>query len=283
MLPRNEIIAWRAHADWSRDAQIEQDLLITRAMVAIFSDPFLSEHVAMRGGTVLHKVHLAPASRYSEDIDLVLVTDRDIGHIRKALARVLQPVLGAPALDVLGTIRLAVRNAVLPSSVAQMKFVYSPTTPPPARMTVKVEVNFSEREPFYRIVDLPYHPPLAELHAPVRLRSYDLDEMLGTKMRALLQRTQGRDLYDLDLALARPAADGTLPDPDRVVAAFRDYMRRENTHVTRAFFERELAKKLATPGFRVDTVAMLPAGYTFDVDAAATRVQAELVSRLPAE
>lgn len=55
MLPRNEIIAWRAHAGSSRDSQIEQDLLITRTMVAIFSDPFLSEHVAMRGGTVLHK------------------------------------------------------------------------------------------------------------------------------------------------------------------------------------------------------------------------------------
>jgi hypothetical protein len=123
MLQRSEIIGWRAHANWSRDSQIEQDLLITRAMVAIFSDRFLSEHVAMRGGTILHKVHLAPASRYSEDIDLVLVTDRDIGHIRKALARVLEPVLGAPALDVLGTIRLGVRNAVLPSSVAQMKFV----------------------------------------------------------------------------------------------------------------------------------------------------------------
>lgn len=34
-------------------------------------DKFLSKQVAMRGGTVLHKGHLAPASRYSEDIDLV--------------------------------------------------------------------------------------------------------------------------------------------------------------------------------------------------------------------
>jgi hypothetical protein len=119
MLPRHEIIAWREHANWSRDAQIEQDVLLTRAMVAIFRDPFLSEQVAMRGGTVLHKVHLAPASRYSEDIDLVLVGPRPISHVRKGLARVLQPVLGAPILDVLGTIQLAVRNAVRPSSVAR--------------------------------------------------------------------------------------------------------------------------------------------------------------------
>lgn len=29
----------------------------------------------MRGGTVLHKAHLAPASRNSEDVDLVFVSE----------------------------------------------------------------------------------------------------------------------------------------------------------------------------------------------------------------
>jgi predicted nucleotidyltransferase component of viral defense system len=281
MLPRHEIIAWREHANWSRDAQIEQDVLLTRAMVAIFRDPFLSEQVAMRGGTVLHKVHLAPASRYSEDIDLVLVGPRPISHVRKGLARVLQPVLGAPILDVLGTIQLAVRNAVRPSSVARMTFAYAPTTPPPARMTIKVEVNYTEREPFYSIVDLPYHPPLPELDGPVMLRSYDLDEMLGTKLRALLQRTQGRDLYDLDHALSHSPADREPPNPERITSAFADYMLREGTHVTRADFERALDQKLASVSFRGDMAAMLPAGHTFDADAAAARVRSLLLSHLP--
>ena len=60
------------------DSQIEQDLLLTRATVGISSDPLLKDQVAMRGGTALHKVHLAPARRYSEDIDLVLVGARPI-------------------------------------------------------------------------------------------------------------------------------------------------------------------------------------------------------------
>ena len=76
MIPLAEITAWRHHAPWSDDMQVEQDLLLSRAMAAIFSDNFLSDQVAMRGGTVLHKVHLAPAVRYSEDIDLVLVGGR---------------------------------------------------------------------------------------------------------------------------------------------------------------------------------------------------------------
>lgn len=84
VIPQRDIITWREHAPWPEDTQVEQDLLLTRAMVAIFSDPFLSEQVAMRGGTVLHKVHLAPAARYSEDIDLVLVGDRYCSAIRGA-------------------------------------------------------------------------------------------------------------------------------------------------------------------------------------------------------
>jgi predicted nucleotidyltransferase component of viral defense system len=48
----------------------------------------------MRGGTLLHKVHLAPPARYSEDIDLVVFRKRPEDHIRKALMRVLLDVLG---------------------------------------------------------------------------------------------------------------------------------------------------------------------------------------------
>ena len=57
-------------------------------MVALFNDAFLSSQIAMRGGTLLHKVRLAPASRYSEDIDLVGVGTRPEEHIRRAVRRV---------------------------------------------------------------------------------------------------------------------------------------------------------------------------------------------------
>lgn len=69
MIPARFVTAWFPHAQWRSMAQVEQDLLLVQAMHAIFTDAFLSKHVAMRGGTVLHKVHLAPAMRYSEDIN----------------------------------------------------------------------------------------------------------------------------------------------------------------------------------------------------------------------
>ena len=71
MIPRAYITAWRRIAPWSTDAQVEQDLVLSRALVEIFSDSRLSRALAMRGGTAIHKLYLSPPSHYSEDIDLV--------------------------------------------------------------------------------------------------------------------------------------------------------------------------------------------------------------------
>src|SRR5262245_13369724 len=90
------LTAWQAHAPWPKRSQIEQDLRLSRGVTAIFADPKLSKHLAMRGGTVLHKGHLAPAARYSEDIDLVLVKPMNKDTLDQHLRRVLTPVLGQP-------------------------------------------------------------------------------------------------------------------------------------------------------------------------------------------
>jgi predicted nucleotidyltransferase component of viral defense system len=71
MIPQAAITAWRSEAPWSDDAQVEQDLVLSRAVVEIFRLPELSDRLALRGGTALNKLFIRPASRYSEDIDLV--------------------------------------------------------------------------------------------------------------------------------------------------------------------------------------------------------------------
>lgn len=52
-----------------------------KALIALFSDKFIRERLAFRGGTALHKLFLAPAERYSEDIDLVQVKVEPFGAI----------------------------------------------------------------------------------------------------------------------------------------------------------------------------------------------------------
>lgn len=79
MIPADFIAEWRAHARWSTDEQVEQDLALSRALVEIFADAELAASVSLRGGTALHKLHFVPARRYSEDIDLVQMQAGPIG------------------------------------------------------------------------------------------------------------------------------------------------------------------------------------------------------------
>ncbi len=79
------------------------------------NDDFLPMQIVMRGGTLLHKVCLAPPCRYSEDIDLVVFGEGHEDHIRKAPRRVLRDVLGTPKTSVRGALSLAIRNTVKPS------------------------------------------------------------------------------------------------------------------------------------------------------------------------
>jgi predicted nucleotidyltransferase component of viral defense system len=91
LIPRDYITAWRESAPWVEDIQIEQDLVICRALVAIYSHPVLAKTVAFRGGTALYKLFLTPAARCSEDIDLVQVEAAPAGPIMDALHEVLDP------------------------------------------------------------------------------------------------------------------------------------------------------------------------------------------------
>jgi len=62
MIPRDFITEWRAHAPWVQDLQVEQDLVMSRALAMIFADPTIMESVAFRGGTALYKLHMRPAA-----------------------------------------------------------------------------------------------------------------------------------------------------------------------------------------------------------------------------
>jgi predicted nucleotidyltransferase component of viral defense system len=73
------ITEWSQRCPWSSPAQVEQDLVLSRALVDIYSDPGLRERLLFRGGTALHKIVLQPAARYSEDLDFVQLREGPIG------------------------------------------------------------------------------------------------------------------------------------------------------------------------------------------------------------
>jgi predicted nucleotidyltransferase component of viral defense system len=108
------------------------------------------------------------------------------------------------------------------------------------------------------------------------LPTYDLDELLGTKLRALYQRRKGRDLFDIATAISRRAVD-----PARIVAAFRRYMDEGGHHVTRAELEENLAAKLKDKRFLSDLPPLLAAGQIWNAAQAAALVVERLCPLLP--
>ena len=277
-LTRRDVLAHQAFVPWPSLRQVEQDLLLCHVMAALFADRFLQSQIAMRGGTLLHKVHLAPASRYSEDIDLVVYGDRPEAHVAKALRRVLRDVLGSPTGSIWDTIRLAIRNTVRPSRILRMTYTVPSVAEPGSTLDVVIEANVSERTPHRPIVQLPFAFPFRDAQVESTINGYDLHEMLGTKMRALFQRRRGRDLFDLHWALTR----ATPPvDPAAVIESFRHYLQQEGSIAGRAEFVALLNSHLADRGFCADMDSLLRAGETYDPQQAGANVQSRLLALLP--
>ena len=272
-----DIIVHKAAVPWPTEIQVEQDLLLCHCMHAIFSDKFLSEHVAMRGGTVLHKVHLAPAARYSEDIDLVLITDRPENHISNALRRVLEPVLGEPRASIVEWGRLAVRNVVKPSKILRTTYSVPPVTQSRHPIQIVVETNVEERRSHLLPTKHRFVFTYGREEYACAVQSFDIHEMLGTKMRALFQRVRGRDLFDLYYAITQDPAI----EPVKIIESFLYYMKAEGTRASKDEFIELLHRRAENPGFRSDMQALLRTGVAYDVDAAARLVTHRILQLLP--
>lgn len=276
MMQQSHLTAWQAYAPWPKQSQIEQDLRLSRGVAAIFTDTVLSEHLAMRGGTVLHKAHLAPAARYSEDIDLVLVKAMSPDVLDQHLRHVLTPVLGQPADSLIADAWLAIRNVLRPSKILRTVYRFVPLGLRREEI-IKVEINLNESAALYPLVDVEIDL-LDDDGNPVRAtaRSYDINEMLGTKTRALMQREQGRDLFDLYHAWQLSEV-GTTPyvvDAGKAMDAFAWYLEKEGTHFSANDAHAALDSRLRKEAFRRDMDTLLRPGLPkYDIDESATIVR----------
>ncbi|MFR9495324.1 MAG: nucleotidyl transferase AbiEii/AbiGii toxin family protein, partial [Rikenellaceae bacterium] len=130
MINRQAIVQWRTNAPWNKSEQVEQDLIICRALVAIFSDEFLASELAFRGGTALHKLYISPQARYSEDIDLVQINEGAIGPIIDRLKVV---------LDFLPNVKVMQKR-----HNNTLKYRMESEIPPTVPIRLKVEINCKE-------------------------------------------------------------------------------------------------------------------------------------------
>ena len=258
MIPNDAIIAWRRTVPWRTAAQVEQDLLLSQLIIEIANDALLGAELIFRGGTCFHKLYLPSPLRYSEDLDYVRQTNSPIGPIFDALRAIGERV------------GMKVNTEVTRHPKVYLRAPFEDGT---GRMRIKIEMNTHETTSALSPVRVPF-----ELRSPwftgrAEVLTFELAELVATKIRALFQRRKGRDLFDLWLAL-----DHLNLDPDRIIDAFANY-RPDGFSAERAV--ETLTAHLANPVFRGDAASLsvtLP--FDYDVDAAAALVTDRLLSRI---
>jgi predicted nucleotidyltransferase component of viral defense system len=268
VIPSQNIIAWGNVAPWAEQRQIEQDLIISRAMIDLFNDAFLREELRFRGGTALNKLHFPAPLRYSEDIDLVRTREGPIGPVLDRVREV---------LDWLGKANYAA-SPVAPS------LIFRADAEDGGSLRLKVEINTRERNAYNGPVSMRHGVENDWFTGQADIATFSNEEMLATKLRALLERNKGRDLFDLAHGLQ--VFDGL--DTGSVGALFAQYLDAQGKTLSRAQAEQRMLAKLVNPSFLADVRPLLAADAASalsdeNINAAFMDVFTGLISQLPGD
>lgn len=262
MIPKPNIAKWQEHAPWRDFAQVEQDLIISRALIAIFSDDFLKENLAFRGGTALHKLYLNPAPRYSEDIDLVQVKEGAIGDILDKIDAV---------IDFFDERRKVKQKANNNTITYRFKSEHEEIP-----LKLKIEINCREHFNVLNLNKIEHEIENEWFSGKAEIVVYQLNELLGTKLRALYQRKKGRDLFDLYYANQNAEIDLA-----EIISCYNEYMSFvvEKPPSKKEFLDNiELKEK--DQDFLGDMEALLRIGLEYNSEDAFEWLKTELIEKM---
>jgi predicted nucleotidyltransferase component of viral defense system len=262
MIGRSFIEEWREQHPW-RDGQVEQDLVLSRAVVALFSDDFLRKSLVFRGGTALHKLFIHPQIRYSEDIDLIQINREPINPVLKRIREVLA-FLGTKR-----TVKQHVHNNT-------MIYRFDTEIPPTVSMRLKIEINTREHLNILGLQEIPFEVKNGWFSGVCNATAYKIEEMLGSKLKALYSRKKGRDLFDLYWALTHLEINS-----DILLNCNKLYSEHEGQRQpTAKQFLRNMEEKLTDNEFTEDIFSVLKPEVEYNQLAAWELVKRELVEKL---
>ena len=262
MLPRRYIEEWKKFAPWPEDSQVEQDLVIEKTMLELFSDPFLQDRLAFRGGTALHKMFLKPQVRYSEDIDLVQIEAEPIRDTLAAIRKQLD-FLGKPKIK-----QKTNNNTLI--------FRFKSEIAPVINLRLKIEINCREHFNVMGYKRIEHIIENTWVNGSCKLITYEAEEMLGTKLRALYQRKKGRDLFDLFHALTNLDLDTSA-----LIKCYKEYMAFSvNRLPTKKQFLLNMEEKMQDPVFEGDMYSLLRPGIEYDQIKAYELIKTELLEKI---
>ena len=262
MIPQPSIKQWQEIFPWQKDYQIEQDLIICRALCALFNDEYLSEHLAFRGGTSFNKLYLHPQPRYSEDIDLVQINAEPIKETMDRI-RIALSFLGRPI------IKQKIHNNTL-------IFRFNSEIPPIIPIRLKIEINTREHFNVLGLIRRDFKVSNQWFSGSCKATTYYLEELLGTKMRALYQRRKGRDLFDLWKALSTQDLN-----TEDIIRCYREYISFVvDNPPTQKEYLLNMEQKIEDEEFLGDTEMLLRPDEKYNPSEAWDFVRSQLIEKL---
>ena len=261
MIPQTYIIEWRKFAPWITNAFIEQDLILSKALAEIFSDNFLSEKLALRGGTAIHKVILQPQVRYSEDIDLVQIQAEPSGQMINRIRKVLS-FLGKPKIN-----QKNFNNTLI--------FRFDSEIQPIVPLKLKVEINTREHFNLLSLEEIEFNVESSWFTGYTTVKTYNINELLGSKLRALYQRSKGRDLFDIWYVMTKMEVN-----PEVIISSFHKFIEFQGVKIKREDYLKNLEAKITNPLFLGDIEALLRPGIDFKLDLAFEVIKNKLIMKI---
>lgn len=202
MINKEAIIAWSNNHPWPESDQIEQDLLLSMAICEIANNDLLKEELVLRGGTALHKLFMPKPFRYSEDLDYIRIGYGAIGDIMKELT-----LLGQR-----NGFNVSTKMGMYP----KVYWRYISVNKIPKK--IKIEINTFEKNTKFGFIYKNHDVDSTFYNGKTYVKTLEIEELLASKIRALYQRSKGRDLYDIYVAL-----DYLNIDIKKVIEAFTLY------------------------------------------------------------
>ncbi len=126
--------------------------------------------------------------------------------------------------------------------------------------------------------------PLKQVNFPIvsewfngstNIITYEIDELMATKLRALYQRRKGRDLFDLWYV-----ANLKLINLERMLEIFRLYCMHDGISISKLEFIKNLEHKKNHPDFKVDMHALLPEELNWNFEKAYQFILEKIIHRM---
>ena len=207
---------------------------------------------------------ITSCDNFSEDIDLVQIRPEPIKETIKRLQKQLSFIDASSVVD------QRKNNNTL-------KFRFESEFPPVQPLRLKVEINCKEHFAILDYQKFPFEVKSSWYDGSCHITTYRLEELLGTKLRALYQRRKGRDLYDLYKALIQ------VPELDKqaILHCYQKYMEFVvNQPPSKKQFIQNMEEKMRDAEFLGDTAALIRPDEKYNQDEANKLVRTELIEKL---